>query len=349
MSMELRKLTIHDGDDVYELLQSLPANENGFMNGMAGCARDEFRTWLQRNAESAEKTELIDGWRVPQTVYWLYKDGRPVGMGKLRHFLTDFLRQGGGHIGYAIAPDARGMGCGTALLRGLLKEAALLGIERVLVTVQNSNPASIRVALKCGGEIERVTEDHHYIWISTGERLQLVEPSEAYAADIWAFRQEVLEVDANDEDHFAGCMSLDTVASAEEWIRICRLRKDQATCQQTGVDVPSSMYLGVRQSDGRIVGTIDLRYHIDHPILGLWGGHCGYTVRPSERGKRYAAKMLKLNLHKARRMGIERMLITCSASNIASERTILANGGVYESSVSVDGREIKRYWIDLQP
>lgn len=162
--MELRKLTIHDGDDVYDMLQSLPANENGFMNGMAGRSKEEFRTWLQANAESAEKKGLIDGWRVPQTIYWLYVDGQPVGMGKLRHFLTESLRQGGGHIGYTIVPDARGKGCGTALLQKLLNEAAALGIDRALLTVHNDNPASIRVALKCGGQIEKVTEDRHYIW-----------------------------------------------------------------------------------------------------------------------------------------------------------------------------------------
>lgn len=162
--MELRPLTIHDGDDVYDLLQSLPANENGFMNPMAGKSREEFRAWLVRQAENALKTEIEDGYRVPQAIYWLYRDGRPVGMGKLRYFLTDALRHSGGHIGYAIAPDARGMGCGTTLLTALLHEAALHGIDRALITVNNCNPASIRVALKCGGEIERVSEDHHYIW-----------------------------------------------------------------------------------------------------------------------------------------------------------------------------------------
>lgn len=164
MAIELRKLTINDGDDVYDLLQSLPANENGFMNGMAGRTREEFRVWLRKSAESAAKTEIEDGWRVPQAVYWLYVDGRPVGMAKLRYFLTDALRQSGGNIGYAVAPDARGRGYATELLRLVLKEAACKGIDRALITVNNGNPASIRVALKCGGVIERVSEDHHYIW-----------------------------------------------------------------------------------------------------------------------------------------------------------------------------------------
>lgn len=164
MSVVLRKLSIHDGDDVYNMLQTLPANENGFMNGMAGRSREEFRVWLGKSAANAEKTEIEDGWRVPQAVYWLYVDGRPVGMAKLRYFLTDALRQSGGHIGYAVTPAARGRGYATELLRLVLKEAAAKGIDRALITVNNSNPASIRVALKCGGVIERISGDHHYIW-----------------------------------------------------------------------------------------------------------------------------------------------------------------------------------------
>jgi predicted acetyltransferase len=107
------------------------------------------------------------------------------------------------------------------------------------------------------------------------------------------------------------------------------------------------MYLAVRKSDNRIVGVIDLRHHIKHPILETWGGHCGFSVRPSERGKGYAKEMLRLNIENAKILGIEKLLITCDVENIASEKTILANGGVYEETIEVDGCEIKRYWINV--
>ena len=179
------------------------------------------------------------------------------------------------------------------------------------------------------------------------EIIKLTEPGPEYAEDIWAFRAEIWEKDADDEDRFAGCLSLDTSASAEEWINICRLRKSEETCGEVGADVPSDMYLAIRQSDGRIVGIIDLRHHIDHPILGTWGGHCGYSVRPSERGKGYAKEMLRLNIQNAKALGIDKMLVTCEAGNAASEKTILANGGVYENTIDVDGRPIKRYFIKV--
>lgn len=165
MKFELKKLTVHDGRDVYDMLQTMPADENGFMNGVNGMSFDEFQTWLVRQAESAEKTQIEDGWKVPQSTYWLYADGRPVGVGRIRHFLTDKLREEGGHIGYAIAPDARGRGYGKILLRELMKEAGKLGIDRALITVNNDNAASIKVALANGGRIEKVSNTSHYIWV----------------------------------------------------------------------------------------------------------------------------------------------------------------------------------------
>lgn len=179
------------------------------------------------------------------------------------------------------------------------------------------------------------------------EQLILIEPQIEYADDIWKFRYEILECDADTEDQFAGCMSLDVCKSAEEWIKICNFRKSEKTCGEVGTTVPSHTYLAVRKNDNKVIGIIDLRHHINHPILGTWGGHCGYSVRPSERGKGYANEMLRLNTRNAQKLGISKLLITCDAKNIASEKTILANGGVFEKTIDVDGCTMKRYWISL--
>ncbi len=179
------------------------------------------------------------------------------------------------------------------------------------------------------------------------ESIYLVEATYEYAEQVWQFRQEILDYDQNDENQFAGCLSLDGANSADEWIEMCQLRTSETTCKQTGVDVPAHTYFAIRKSDNKLVGIIDLRHHINHPILGTWGGHCGYTVRPTERGKGYAKEMLKLNIQNAKSLGIDKLLITCHTENTASEKTILANNGVYEKSIIVDGTELKRYWITV--
>lgn len=104
------------------------------------------------------------------------------------------------------------------------------------------------------------------------KQIELVEVSSKYVDDIWTFRQEILECDVESEDQFAGCMSLDTSKSAEEWIKICELRKSEESCNEVGTAVPSHTYIAVRGCDDKVVGVIDLRHHINHPILGTWGG-----------------------------------------------------------------------------
>ena len=176
--------------------------------------------------------------------------------------------------------------------------------------------------------------------------LFLTEANEKYIDELEQFKNEVLICDRDNKDQFAGCMGLRDCSNVKEWIDICNLRKSEETCEQAGTPVSSTTYFAIRESDGKLVGVIDLRHHIDHPILGTWGGHCGYSVRPPERGKGYAKEMLGLNIQNAGRMGIPKLLVVCDETNTASEKTILANGGVFEKCIETDGCRMKRYWID---
>ena len=90
---ELKPLSRLDGEDVYHFLQSIPADENGFMNSAAGLSYDAYKQWLVRQEANAIKTEIEDGWRVPSGTWWFFVDGRPVGMVKLRSSSqTHFVR-----------------------------------------------------------------------------------------------------------------------------------------------------------------------------------------------------------------------------------------------------------------
>ena len=164
MNIEIKKLSCKDGEDIYQMLCEMPAEENGFINGINGKTYEEYEAWLRRCEDTARGIGLKD-WMVPQTTYWLYVEGLPVGMGKIRHRLTQQLREEGGHCGYAIRPTQRGKGYGKMLLAQLRVQAKALGISEMLLTIRNANTPSIKVALGNGGVIEKANDVRHYIWV----------------------------------------------------------------------------------------------------------------------------------------------------------------------------------------
>ena len=165
MNYELKKLSVDDGKEIYEMLNEIPKDENGFMNGANGKLFEEFKSWLLRSDEISNGIGLQEGW-VKQSIFWLYIDRKPVGIGKLRHSLVDHLYKEGGNAGYSIRPSERGKGYGNLMMQLLIDEARKLNIERILLTIRNYNERSIKVALKNNGIIENITEERHYIWIN---------------------------------------------------------------------------------------------------------------------------------------------------------------------------------------
>ena len=94
--------------------------------------------------------------------------------------------------------------------------------------------------------------------------------------------------------------------------------------------------------DGQAVGFLNLRLRLSAYLLEE-GGHIGYSIRPSERGKGYAKEALRQGLQVARSKNIKRVLVTCDCDNAASRAVILANAGALEGVRG--GKE--RYWIDV--
>lgn len=93
-----------------------------------------------------------------------------------------------------------------------------------------------------------------------------------------------------------------------------------------------------------LVGFLRFTYTLNAPLLEV-GGHIGYSVRPSRRREGHASRALGLALDRARDRGLDRVLVTCDDTNVASAHTIESQGGRLE-----DVRNGKRrYWIDLHP
>jgi predicted acetyltransferase len=165
MNTELRLAAEDDGTDVYGMLQEMLPNDNGFENGAHGISVEEYKVWLKRRVSFSLGQELAD-WQVPENTYWLYVDGLPVGYGKLRHRLTEALKEAGGHIGYGIRPTQRGKGYGSLILKLLLVKAGELGIAEVLIDCFAGNEPSRKVIEANRGVLARRTDKRLYYHVA---------------------------------------------------------------------------------------------------------------------------------------------------------------------------------------
>ena len=116
--------------------------------------------------------------------------------------------------------------------------------------------------------------------------------------------------------------------------------------QEMGINLPEGWVPAIQlvafSGKGQALGFLNLRLRLNNFLLEK-GGHIGYSIRPSERGKGYAKVTLRQGLQVAKEKNIKKALVTCSVNNPASRAVILANGGLLE-----DVRNgVERYWIEV--
>jgi predicted acetyltransferase len=96
------------------------------------------------------------------------------------------------------------------------------------------------------------------------------------------------------------------------------------------------------------IGRASVRHFLNENLTRV-GGHIGYEIRPTRRGRGYGKLILRLALQKASALGIDRTLITCDSANLASRKIIEANGGAFENELpqTDDSPSKLRFWIEL--
>lgn len=116
----LKNLSEDDGFEIYNMLQEIDANDNGFHNKAYGITFDDYKKWIKK--EYAVDNGELENWMVPQTSFWMYDNDEPIGYGRIRHYLNENLEKTSGHIGYAIRKSKRGQGYGNKILKLLIEK-----------------------------------------------------------------------------------------------------------------------------------------------------------------------------------------------------------------------------------
>jgi len=159
----IKEANIEDVTQEFIFITILPEDENGFTNPDYGCTKDQFEnSVLPGYIESSKGIGLPEGF-VPETYFFLWEDNVIIGLFKVRHYLTDVLRNGAGHIGYGIKNEYRGKGYATSGLQLVLEKAReIIKEDEIYLAVHKNNPASLKVQLNNGAYIHHENDKEYF-------------------------------------------------------------------------------------------------------------------------------------------------------------------------------------------
>ncbi|MCR5824348.1 MAG: GNAT family N-acetyltransferase [Lachnospiraceae bacterium] len=175
------------------------------------------------------------------------------------------------------------------------------------------------------------------------EELLFVEPTMNFAKEIAAYRQEMLDADSS----FDGCFSMKRMPDVQEYVDHCiGWANPGREADEHGAW--GNVLLVIRKSDMKMVGCMQV-HNVLTERMKKYTGHVGYSVRPSERRKGYAKKMLAKALDFLSSFGFEEVFVSCLPDNEASRKTILANNGEFVETVFFEEENVKleKYRIRL--
>ncbi len=160
--LELRKMNLQDIKEQWEYVTALPADENGLTNPYEGVSFEEYKTTVFPELSMHENPVDMPDWFVPGTYYYLWDGQMLIGEYRIRHYLTDALKTGAGHIGYSIKKEFRGKGYGSKGLALTLDLARkIVPEDEIYLRVLKNNIPSYKAMINNGAYIADEDETHY--------------------------------------------------------------------------------------------------------------------------------------------------------------------------------------------
>lgn len=256
-----------------------------------------------------------------------------------------------------VKPKLKRNGIGSKLINFAKDELIKAGYDKMIIWCLKGNKEGSNFYKKHGGDKikERdyiirgikVREEGFMFDLKENEEIVLIKPTIEYKQQAKEMIEETKKYDADNSDIWAGYASMNKYQNYEKWLK--KLENDLDFENIKPGRVPASTYFLLRKSDNKILGIIDIRYELNE-YLENFGGHIGYSIRPTERRKGYGHKQLILGLEKCLEIPINNVLVTCRANNIGSAKVIESCGGVYEDTrfCEQENDNLKRYWINIK-
>jgi predicted acetyltransferase len=172
------------------------------------------------------------------------------------------------------------------------------------------------------------------------DKISLVRPNKKMEFEAIEFKNEFFR---NGEYEINGSELWDKTDNYDIWLENVIKNISKETVDPNWV--VTDTFFAVRENDEKIIGIIDFRHELNDFLKDF--GHCGYSVRPSERKKGYATEMLKKVIKIAQDMGLKEVQLSCETENIPSVKTIIKNGGKYKRSFKYHDNMADVYIVNL--
>ena len=175
------------------------------------------------------------------------------------------------------------------------------------------------------------------------EKFKLIRPTLEYKEQAIAYIQEFYQY--NSKIHGVGSLNK-YLDDYEGWLEKLELYRNMVATEER---VPAETFFLIRENDNKIIGMTNIRFELNEN-LRKYGGHIGYSIRPTERRKGYNKINLYLGLLESQKRGLKRVMLSCDKDNLGSSRTMLAFNAEFEREFFDD--EINHcieqiYWIDV--
>lgn len=151
-----------------------------------------------------------------------------------------------------------------------------------------------------------------------------------------------LDIEINHTNHSPWSIFKNDYHQFEEYLEHLEIKEPSDTL------VTDSVFFLLDVNKNILLGAVNIRHDLNDYLLH-YGGHIGDGIRPSQRNKGYATEMIRLALIECEKLGMNKVLMVCDKTNIASAKTIIKNGGILENEIIDEkGNILQRYWIDIK-
>jgi len=343
---EIIRAKIEDSTGIAELIKS------SWKSAYKGLISDEFlnNMDIEKLKQAWEKNIL------QSSNIYVYKEENEI-LGVIRFGESEEKPEFGEVFVFYVKPEEKQKGLGTKLWDFAKQELIKQGYKNMLVWCLKGNNQGANFYKKMKGEyigereakvnglkIKEIGFKYNLIGDLEMEEIILVKPTKEYEMQAIEYKQEYFN-NGSKEIHAAA--RWDKMDNYDEWLNLLKEHSSFDTIKDNWT--VHTTFFGIRKSDNKIIGMIDIRHDLTNDFLRNYAGHIGYSVRPSQRRKGYATQMLNKALEFCKNeLNLEKVLVNCNKENEGSRKTILKAGGVLErENVTEDGENVLIHWIKL--